>query len=201
MKTIKLTLIFLIGMALIGCSGDDSNNSNSSNTSPDVTAESTDVESDTDSTNTAQTDATESTDDQDIQSQETELINLHVPLDAPQNFSIFRTGILDRDVQMNWDAVDKALSYNVYRYDTQLENFVNIASVEATEYLDKFVATNQAQQYYVTAVDELGLEGNTTEIRTVSPFTEPGGTPKVIGPCPATQVDTSGSVQNLSFSC
>ncbi len=76
--------------------------------------------------------------------------------------------IAGNGIVLQWYALQEEdiAGYNVYRSETDsLRDFIRIAQVEDTFYLDKAVQPNQKfYYYYVTAVDQAGQEGEPSEV-------------------------------------
>jgi hypothetical protein len=81
-------------------------------------------------------------------------------------------------VLLNWEKVAAAdlAGYSVYRSDTPLSGFQEIARTEFTEIRDEKLANNKRYYYQVTAHDRAGNESERTEAVAAMPLA-PGPTP------------------------
>lgn len=85
---------------------------------------------------------------------------------VPEMVTDFKGEADTNSVTLSWNAVDGAVTYALYRYDSAQKEWVNIAKTEDTCYVDSDLNANTEYLYKIGAclVDEDGIyEGDQTE--------------------------------------
>jgi hypothetical protein len=97
---------------------------------------------------------------------------------APENVKSVKTIGRNSVVFLNWDksAASDLAEYRIYRSNTPLSGFQQIAKVELNEYRDEKLINAQKYYYQLTAVDWAGNESDKSDTITGMPVA-PGPTP------------------------
>jgi len=86
----------------------------------------------------------------------------------------------DSEISLNWEAVDRAETYNVYRSTSSTDDTDSNpieSGVSSPNYTDTTVENGTAYYYRVTAVDSEGNESDTSGEVKKTPFSDPPDRP------------------------
>jgi hypothetical protein len=77
----------------------------------------------------------------------------------------------DGKVKLSWNSVAGASGYSLYRSDAQDTGFelVNIYPIESTDFEDTQVENGKTYYYYITSVDDNGVESTASETKSATP--------------------------------
>jgi len=119
-------------------------------------------------------------------------VNLIVTLPAPANLTALGTNLL---INLNWNAVSGATSYNLYRGTTSGGPYATVFSgLTATNYSDAAVTNAVTYYYVVTAVSVLGGESTDSLEVSATPL------PSAVATNISWQVSSGGSSSQLQLS-
>lgn len=88
-----------------------------------------------------------------------------------------KTLTTDASVSLNWDPVDGADSYNIYKQADADSDFVKVDSVEANKFTDSEVELGLSYSYTISSVNSAGIESNKSPELNVSITDESVSTP------------------------
>jgi fibronectin type 3 domain-containing protein len=100
------------------------------------------------------------------------------PLSAPQDLNA--TALSFNSIGLNWEAVDRAVSYKVYRSANEDGDFSPIDTSVATSYINSDLAPSTTYYYRVSAIAPDGAEGPLSLFATATTPAEPPPAPQSI---------------------
>lgn len=92
------------------------------------------------------------------------------PPDSPKNFILIGGG--DGQVHFRWEKNTEIdiQAYQLYRSINNIDSFKLLASLNQTEFLDRFLEYDSTYYYYLTAIDFAGNESLPTNIIDIQPL-------------------------------
>ncbi len=108
-----------------------------------------------------------------------------IPPETPKNFTLIGGG--DGQAYFRWEKNSEVdlKAYNLYRSVNNINSFILLASLNQTEYVDRFLNYDSTYYYYLTAANFSGVESLPTNIIDIQPL-------NISAPQPPSRLNVSG---------